>query len=1219
MSAFDRIQNYSARDAHTESSVFNVKTPEGALFQRIHNQGYSLYIRTFSLKDPLSEEEYDALEDGEKLGYDKTVSISEKEYNALDSSEQSKYEEKIEYTELYHVLVTSGNQVINAVAGSGKALANNEEVMGANGYVEIGKLKVGDKVFGSDGNKHEVVGVFPHEGIETYAVNFSNGLCKKCSYDHLWQTNRGILKTSELEKGDFIQHNYYCLSLAEEKPANSQLTAYEYGLLTGLAHTKDLEARRIGLDKLVTGYRGLFQFWLMYDKMLRQGATEIPEWILRGTIANRCEFMDGLLSVSNKFHIDFTLVNDFEMLLDYTGFEYRRTDGDYDVDYEIKRPDGEHNIYVTDVVKMGYSTDMTCIQVDSEDSLFLLRGGIATHNTTALVMKILHDIVTGEVMTSKVVPSGMAVRVVNKVWVCTFLKTGAEELGQALSAWQRRLGYTETASQVTFSTMDAEFKRCLNAMGASTNIAEQSKLNTLFRKAVSICGITQCDGTALANEDYQILYSIVTYYRGRLDESRYRHPSIEDYDLKPSRLDMLVKQFENLRRQEGVMDFEEVMETLYRHLYVTPNKQVQDFVANRYNFIYVDEFQDTSQMAYAILKFYARGHLWMNASGLPKPEELETDGLYTGVETLGKFSVVGDPSQCLLPDSKILLATGETVPVSELKALDRVMCGVGWHDTCVKPAEHVFQKQYKGVVVTLFLEDGTEVSATADHLVPVKYETSVSGSYIKFRHEGDWAYNNGYDSDVLNVSSYEVCDAYYEQDRKFIHMKKPVLLSEFVDMEMFMPIQEIMCGYQVCTYVDGKIEYRTVTSTRSQWYEGFVYDVSIPEVYNFIADGVIMHNCIYTFRGSDSAILVDHVDRDFRPSICALSVNWRCPKNILNPIVPSIHQNPDSAKQMIMSQRDGGEFYAYAFSGYREMLDQLRLDIERDLDDGLSVAILCRTTYDGMIPAFILEADGHFDFGVSSENMTLHNKLPRSLIEVSHLFTERSSAAVKNALSLFVGYNGQHALKQVMDAMKMNNMSIWNIDIQDLKYSCPSLVSIIEATKKIFIKEDGRHKELEMEALQVMYWYLIQNKFKGNSQYSISARACIETLLYIIKTQNFPDVFSFLEEVENIGDRLNGRIKRSKAKVQIATVHEFKGKECDSVYVWNDSDGVFPSRKCNVEDADQVYEERRVHYIACTRARQREHIYSLDGSIGMFAQEMDMSYERPQRKLNVTL
>ena len=88
--------------------------------------------------------------------------------------------------------------------------------------------------------------------------------------------------------------------------------------------------------------------------------------------------------------------------------------------------------------------------------------------------------------------------------------------------------------------------------------------------------------------------------------------------------------------------------------------------------------------------------------------------------------------------------------------------------------------------------------------------------------------------------------------------------------------------------------------------------------------------------------------------------------------------------------------------------------------------------------------------------------------------------------------------------------------------------------------------------------------------------------------------------------------------VNIITVHESKGKEYDSVYIWNDSEDVFPSIKCNIDDEEQLAEERRVHYIACTRAKKKSTILTMNGSVGMFVREMDCKVE-PIQSLKVKL
>lgn len=604
--------------------------------------------------------------------------------------------------------------------------------------------------------------------------------------------------------------------------------------------------------------------------------------------------------------------------------------------------------------------------------------------TTSLIFKIMHDIVTGESMRNQTLPNGNTVRIVDNVFVGTFLRSGANELSQKLAKWQSALGYTVTATQVNFGTLHAEFKRCLNAMGVATPIGKDGVLSGLLRKAINSCSITR-DGKDLKAEDYKIIESILMYYRGRLDQKRYQHPSAMDYNLTPSIIELLDRQYKQLKVAEGVMDFEDLQELLYKYLYVTPNPAVQDFCANRYNYIYLDEFQDTSQIQYAILKFYARDF----AKEADRPRK-------------GKIVVVGDVEQC-----------------------------------------------------------------------------------------------------------------------------------------------------------------------------------------------------IYSFRGSCIEVMHEMFDKDFDAVNNSLSKNYRCPSNILNPVKDSINLNLEAKGIEIIPARDGGIFRATSFTGITQMLRQLERDIDEDMNENLSVGILCRTNYDGMIPALYLEMLGKYRFSVSSEAMTLSSPLPKRMLRVGKLFTEKGTPAVKDVLTMFVsGYN-QRIVKEIADVMKMNRLTIWTLPEEDLKYSCYELYEVIMGFKQMREKLGD-----DIKMLHYIYWFLRENVYGGDSAYCESVRACIDVIRFFLKEKSFSSVREFLEEMEDLNDRLEARVGKN-YPISIATVHEFKGKERDSIYVWNDSDGVFPSNKTDIENYEQLSEERRVHYIACTRARKKSSIYTKAGSIGMFLREMD--------------
>lgn len=999
MSAFDRLQNYSASNKSMTSNVFDTNTPEGCFLAKLHSQGYLMY-----------EYSYTNLVTGEEL--------SETKFDWLSDEDKKSFEKKLRFTELHDMLTTAGDQLVLANAGSGKALANNTKVLTPSGYVSISSLKIDDTVFGTDLKECKVLGVYPQgkKRINEMTIECDNSTFSvDCCDEHLWsiqgKSSTEVISTENVKRR---LETVNSLPLVVPSP-------YEFDIRGDAILSK--------ISKAVKLYRVLCRMTGITETIhstYRQSTSDAFSVFLKDCSSDVIEY---LLKLQEYLSNDLVCIKQFrdEYYVSFVSRFYTSTLYNIDKfdDYLtnflatgindcLSIFDGKScSFRITKVEEKQTEVDMTCIEVSSDNHLFLIEHLIPTHNTTALIFKIMHDIITGEATKLASIPNGNSVRIVDDIFVGTFLKSGADELSERLAYWQRGLGYTVTADRVNFSTLHAEFKRALNTMGASTPIGKAGDVTKCLRKAIDGLGITR-DGGALTMEDYNVISGIVTYYRGRLDTNKYSHPSALDYGLTPTLLDRLVSDFANQRQLSGIMDFEDLQELLYKFLYTQPNKAVQDFCASRYKYIYLDEFQDTSQIQYAIIKFYARGRLWINR-GTSTPDE-ETSPLFSGCETLGKIIAVGDPDQT-----------------------------------------------------------------------------------------------------------------------------------------------------------------------------------------------------IYSWRGSDNKIIEHDFDSDFKPCLSKLSYNYRCPANILDVIVPSIRVNEGHETREYHSSREGGIAKGYHFTSYNGMLSQLVADIDEDMNAGNTVAILCRTNYDGVIPAFILEANKQYDFSISGQNMTFDSPLPRKLVAVTSIFTERSSLAVKNTLSMFVSRYAQWEVKQLVDTLKTNGKSVWQLPQADLEYSCNELSGTIKDIKAMFYENGKRVPSKEIEALKFVYQWIRVNTYGGNSLYCESARAYIESLLYIMETNKFESVFDFLDYVNTLNERLHARINNPKAKICIATVHEFKGKERDSVIVWNDSDGVFPSSKTNIENLSELEEERRVHYVACTRAKKKSVIYTIYGKEGLFVKEMDLQFESPQK------
>ena len=112
-----------------------------------------------------------------------------------------------------------GAQMIKEVAiNTGKNVGDGPQplyskVLTPNGFVEIGNLKIGDEICGTNKSIQTVLGVFPKGNKKIYKMIFSNGQIVECSEDHLWtvintNTNHKTTRTVSFLNKSGIQNRH---------------------------------------------------------------------------------------------------------------------------------------------------------------------------------------------------------------------------------------------------------------------------------------------------------------------------------------------------------------------------------------------------------------------------------------------------------------------------------------------------------------------------------------------------------------------------------------------------------------------------------------------------------------------------------------------------------------------------------------------------------------------------------------------------------------------------------------------------------------------------------------------------------------------------------------------------------------------------------------------------------------------------------------------------
>ncbi|HBU28112.1 TPA: ATP-dependent DNA helicase [Candidatus Uhrbacteria bacterium] len=107
-------------------------------------------------------------------------------------------------------------------------------------------------------------------------------------------------------------------------------------------------------------------------------------------------------------------------------------------------------------------------------------------------------------------------------------------------------------------------------------------------------------------------------------------------------------------------------------------------------------------------------------------------------------------------------------------------------------------------------------------------------------------------------------------------------------------------------------------------------------------------------------------------------------------------------------------------------------------------------------------------------------------------------------------------------------------------------------------------------------------------QYTNSADRIMDLEQLALFAEQYTDRSAFLEDVtlsDEFGSTMDKRQSSCEPRIILTTIHQAKGLEWDTVFVMSLSDGSFPSRKSLESEAD-IQEERRLFYVAVTRARK---------------------------------
>ncbi|WP_028950808.1 ATP-dependent helicase [Sulfurihydrogenibium subterraneum] len=348
--------------------------------------------------------------------------------------------------------------------------------------------------------------------------------------------------------------------------------------------------------------------------------------------------------------------------------------------------------------------------------------------------------------------------------------------------------------------------------------------------------------------------------------------------------------------------------------------------------------------------------------------------------------------------------------------------------------------------------------------------------------------------------------------------------------------------------------------------------------------------CIYTWRGAHPENILDF-EKDFpNTKIIKLERNYRSTKKILDAANAVISKSKGKWKSKLLTlwteKEEGEEIRLVPLSNEKEEVSFIARKI-KDLSstaDYKDFAILVRMSFltrnleeAMMLNGIPYQIVGGLKFYERAEVKDILSYLRVALNPRDYASFERSLTTPPRA----VGEKG-------LEIIKLNFVDNW-----------------LEALRKSLPHFSQKAKQNVKEYLDLMD-YVIEN---ANLNPSKVVKHIFEKIKYEEYLQkeyskdwedrvaNINELIVALEEVEKSGKTLTEFLEESSLsqaqdnledtnKVKIMTVHAAKGLEFNTVFVAGLEDGIFPSGR-SFDDPTQLEEERRLFYVAITRAKER--------------------------------
>lgn len=357
---------------------------------------------------------------------------------------------------------------------------------------------------------------------------------------------------------------------------------------------------------------------------------------------------------------------------------------------------------------------------------------------------------------------------------------------------------------------------------------------------------------------------------------------------------------------------------------------------------------------------------------------------------------------------------------------------------------------------------------------------------------------------------------------------------------------------------------------------------------------------IYSWRGADVNIIMNF-EKDFKGvKTIMLNENYRSTSCILNGANSVIRNNKNRLDKELFTSRTSNEkitHYASANDEYEAAYVANKIsELHREGKAYKDIAVLYRSNYlsrsiekallDERIPYIIYGGLRFYDRQEVKDALCYL----RLVVIGDDLALQRIINKPKRGI-------GNKTMELIADTARNENKTMLEVLETENIFSGKAKVTLNDFVNKVN-RWKKRAESKKIETFALFETILDESGYKAmlEEDHETDRLENLKELIDDIKefTENYPDssLDEYLQQVSLYGDREE---TMSGDYIQLMTVHAAKGLEFDTVFVTDMNDGIFPNERAMNEGSRGVEEERRLAYVAFTRAKNKLYLTEAGG------------------------